>query len=255
MKGVEFHHHWLKGHSARRSQPRSTIIRWAWSRASWASFAHPRPDQPSSPLSKIAYAFQFDARLYARYLRRNGRGLGVVRTEGRIVEVVQNGESGFVEAVVLESGKRVEGELFIDCSGFRGLLIEQTLEVRLRGLVQMAALRPRAGGAVRARRRPPAAHALDGAGRRLAMADPAPAPDRQRLRLFERAYLRRRSCDRPFWRTSTASRSPIRDRCASRPATERSRGSRTSSRSGSPAVSSSRSNRPASTSSSPASRV
>ena len=127
MKGVEFHHHWLKGRTLGDATPLDAyslgIVAGLQGR-----FEHPRPDQPKSPLSKIGYAFQFDASLYARYLRRLAEGAGAVRTEGRVVEVVQNGESGFVEAVVLESGARVEGDLFLDCSGFRGLLIEQTLK-------------------------------------------------------------------------------------------------------------------------------
>jgi tryptophan halogenase len=127
MKGVEFHHHWLKGKSLGDSTPLDSYSLSAVAGLQ-GRFGHPRPGQPNSPRSRIAYAFQFDASLYARYLRRLAEAAGVVRTEGRIVEVVQNGETGFVEAVVLQSGARIEGDLFIDCSGFRGLLIEQTLK-------------------------------------------------------------------------------------------------------------------------------
>ena len=126
MKGVEFHHFWLKGQSL-GSPYRLDDYSLANVAGLEGKFEHPRPDQPNSPLAKLGYAFQFDASLYGRFLRRFSEARGVVRTEGRIVEVAQNGETGFVEAVVLQSGARVEGDLFIDCSGFRGLLIEQTL--------------------------------------------------------------------------------------------------------------------------------
>ncbi|TXI96331.1 MAG: tryptophan 7-halogenase [Burkholderiaceae bacterium] len=84
-----------------------------------------------SPFADIAYAYHFDATLYARYLREIAEQRGVQRFEGKVVAVKQsqaNGHENFVEAVVLENGQVIEGDLFIDCSGFRGLLIEETLK-------------------------------------------------------------------------------------------------------------------------------
>ena len=85
-------------------------------------------DAPSSPLGHIAHAFHFDAGLYARYLRRYSEARNVQRTEGRITRALLREGDGFIEAVEMESGERIAGELFIDCSGFRGLLIEETLK-------------------------------------------------------------------------------------------------------------------------------
>jgi tryptophan halogenase len=80
---------------------------------------------PQSP--QVNYSYHLDAGLYARFLRSKAESHGLRRVEGKIREVRQNGESGYVESLVLEDGQVIEGDLFIDCTGFRGLLIEQTL--------------------------------------------------------------------------------------------------------------------------------
>ena len=128
LLGIEFHHFWLRGQQLGDAAPLD-----AYSIAAMAGqggkFSWPHPDQPKSPMSKLAYAFQFDASRYAAFLRRKAEDAGAVRVEGRIAEVLRDGESGFVTGVKLESGQLVEGELFVDCSGFRSLLLGQALEV------------------------------------------------------------------------------------------------------------------------------
>ncbi|WP_337190165.1 tryptophan halogenase family protein [Alteraurantiacibacter aestuarii] len=90
-------------------------------------FGRPGPGAKSL-ISQMFYAFHFDAGLYAAFLRRKAEQQGTIRREGRISKVHRDGESGDVRAIELDSGERIEGDLFIDCSGFRGLLIEDALE-------------------------------------------------------------------------------------------------------------------------------
>ncbi|HET8555393.1 MAG TPA: tryptophan halogenase family protein [Rhodanobacteraceae bacterium] len=77
---------------------------------------------------QINYAYHMDAALYVKFLREKYQPYGIRQIEGKINEVRQNPESGYVEALVLEDGQVIEGDFFIDCTGFRGLLIEQTLK-------------------------------------------------------------------------------------------------------------------------------
>jgi len=87
----------------------------------------PPPPADAGVHSTLGYAYHFDAGLYARHLRIYAEKLGVVRVEGRIVEVQQKPEDGHVSRLKLANGVQIEGSLFLDCSGLIGLLIEKTL--------------------------------------------------------------------------------------------------------------------------------
>lgn len=126
FRGVHFHQLYLRERKRRELPDLS-----AWSMSATAAllgrYARPGPDA-RLPLSQLLHAFHFDAGLYARFLRGRAEADGVRRVEGRIVDSALEGMSGNVESVTLADGSTLAGDLFIDCSGFRGLLIEQKLE-------------------------------------------------------------------------------------------------------------------------------
>ena len=126
MQGIHFHHFWLR-HRAQGGNLSHESFNSNTMAARAGRFAIPVPAE-RSPLPPIGYAYHFDAGLYAAFLRKFAAALGVKRHEGRVVDVQQNAESGCIESVTLQDGRVVAGDFFIDCSGFRGLLIEQTLQ-------------------------------------------------------------------------------------------------------------------------------
>ena len=125
LDGTEFHHFWLKQKAAGEAHGLDAYSLNA-SAAYAGKFIRHNGDQRSI-LSKLGYAFHFDATLYARLLRDYASKNGVSRIEGKVVEVNQSNNNGFIQSVILEDGRNFDGELFIDCTGFYGLLIEQTL--------------------------------------------------------------------------------------------------------------------------------
>ena len=127
LHGIAFYQLWLREQA--RANP-GYISDYCMSAVAAAQGKFGRPSQNTRPpVSEMLYAFHFDATLYARYLRGRAEKQGVRRHEGRIVQVHRDGESGDVTAVELESGERIAGDLFVDCSGFRALLIGETLGV------------------------------------------------------------------------------------------------------------------------------
>lgn len=125
MEGVSFHAFFLKLHAAGLAP---SIDDWSLQAMASRSNKFMRPiNVARSPLADIAYAYHFDASLYSRYLRGYAEERGVVRREGKIVDVHLRGTDGFVESVQLADGTRIEADLFIDCSGFRALVIGKAL--------------------------------------------------------------------------------------------------------------------------------
>ena len=114
-----FQHFWLKGHKMGISEEYGEYCT-EWAAAKDNRFA-------VLPNSALNYAYHFDASLYAMFLRGIAEDNGAVRQEGKIKAVEQHPETGFITGVTLESGQLIEGDFFVDCTGFRGLLIEQTL--------------------------------------------------------------------------------------------------------------------------------
>jgi len=121
------HHYWLK---LRQLGEASDFAAYSINTAAALEnkFVRAQPNMGKSPLSHIAHAFHFDAGLYAQFLRRYSVARGVARTEGKVVDVKLRGEDGFIESVTMESGEVIGADFFIDCTGFRGLLIEQAMK-------------------------------------------------------------------------------------------------------------------------------
>ena len=124
-RGVQFHQFYLR---ELKRRPLPDIREWSMSgvAAELGRFTRPALNSPM-PLPQLSYAFHFDAGLYGQFLRRQSEQRGVKRIEGKIIDVTQDAESGHVRSVTLADEGSVDGDLFIDCSGFRGLLIEEKL--------------------------------------------------------------------------------------------------------------------------------
>lgn len=123
---IEFHHYWLRLRQRGISVPPLEEFSMGVMAARMNRFALPDAD-PGSVASTYRYAYQFDANLFAPYLRRLAEGLSVRRSEGKVVSVARDSETGDITSLKMESGEHIEGDLFIDCSGFLSLLLGKAL--------------------------------------------------------------------------------------------------------------------------------
>ena len=127
LTGVPFHHYWLRQRATGPVAGLDTYsLNCSASRA--AKYLNSQPQMQGSPLADVPSAYHFDAKLYAAYLRKYAEAKGVRRTEGKIGSVDLHPESGRIRALVMEGGARIEGDLFVDCTGIRALLIEGALQ-------------------------------------------------------------------------------------------------------------------------------
>lgn len=124
---VPLHQYYLRARQSGRDPGSLDDFTMAWQVAKRGRFAPPTQD-PRLIQSTFDYAYHFDAGLYAQFLRSYSEARGVVRMEGKIADVGLDGEDGRITHVTLEDGRKVEGDFFVDCSGFRGLLIEGALK-------------------------------------------------------------------------------------------------------------------------------
>ncbi|MGH8299347.1 MAG: tryptophan halogenase family protein [Steroidobacteraceae bacterium] len=124
--GVPFYTYWHKCALAGTAAPLEAYCLQAVA-ARQGRFTRPVTIE-HSPLATIVYALHLDARLFAAYLRTYAEARGITRTEGKVRNVTLRPEDGSIESVTLESGERITADLYVDCTGFRGLLIEGALK-------------------------------------------------------------------------------------------------------------------------------
>ncbi|MCR9078323.1 MAG: tryptophan 7-halogenase [Hyphomonadaceae bacterium] len=126
VEELDFHQLWLRLKSGNKV-PRLDEYSYPIVSAESGRFQLPGPDTNQIG-SNFGYAYQFDSSLYAKFLRTYCERNGVIRTEGKVTSAVRDPGSGDIRAITLEDGREIEADLYVDCSGFRGVLIEQTLE-------------------------------------------------------------------------------------------------------------------------------
>jgi len=125
VDNIPFYHFWIKMMQLNKAQELDAYcLSSQIARAN--KFALPKPNQDVE-ISSFNYAFHFDATLFAKFLSNYAQKLGVKRIEATVQNVMQHETTGFVKSLGLSNDQIIEGELFIDCSGFKGLLIEETL--------------------------------------------------------------------------------------------------------------------------------
>jgi tryptophan halogenase len=126
LEGIDFHHFWRRHKDIGGTAPLDDYSLNARA-AHTGKFIRPEP-QHGSVINRLAYAFHFDAVLYAKFLRGFAEARGVVRREGIVDKVDLDPETGFIQKIGLKDGREYAADLFIDCTGFRGVLIEGALK-------------------------------------------------------------------------------------------------------------------------------
>lgn len=128
IDGLDFHQHWLH---CRANGLKDSIGDYCVTEvvAKKNKFAFPDTRTPGAPASYLRYAYHFDAALYAAYLRQYAEARGVKRIEGKVFEISQAPDSGNITNLKLQNGQIISGDFFVDCSGFKSLLLDKTLGV------------------------------------------------------------------------------------------------------------------------------
>jgi tryptophan 7-halogenase len=124
LAGISFHHYWL---AAQQNGYAGPIGDYSLGVAAALANRFRPPSTDHSLGSTYGYAYQFDATLFGPYMRAFGLGKGVERIEGKVVEVLKDGETGNVTTLVLDDGRHINGDLFVDCSGFRSMLLGESV--------------------------------------------------------------------------------------------------------------------------------